>query len=123
MTKSELVKEISTQSGESVDTSSRVLDAIMSSVTKALANNNRVTLVGFGTFEVRDRNAREGRNPKTGETIKIAASKSPAFKAGKSLKESVNQEPKKTDPKKKVVEKVGAMPIKKKAVAKKIKAQ
>ena len=60
----------------------------------ALASGDKVTLVGFGTFEVKERAAREGRNPATGETIKIKASKAPAFKAGKELKEKVNSKKK-----------------------------
>jgi Bacterial nucleoid DNA-binding protein len=64
--------------------------AVINSVTKALKKGDAVTLVGFGTFQVRKRAARTGRNPKTGETIKIKASKNPAFKAGKALKDAVN---------------------------------
>jgi DNA-binding protein HU-beta len=66
------------------------VDAVISTITKALKKGDTVTLVGFGTFQVRTRAAREGRNPKTGDTIKIAASKNPAFKAGKALKDAVN---------------------------------
>ena len=61
-----------------------------SAVTKALSKGDQVTLVGFGTFSVRERAARTGRNPRTGEEIKIAAAKIPAFKAGKALKDAVN---------------------------------
>jgi len=70
--------------------SSRAVDAVVAAVTKALKDGDAVTLVGFGTFQVRDRAARTGRNPKTGDTIKIAASKNPSFKAGKALKDAVN---------------------------------
>lgn len=68
----------------------RALDAFTDSVTAALKNGDQVALVGFGTFAVRDRAARSGRNPQTGETIQIAAAKIPAFKAGKALKDACN---------------------------------
>ena len=68
----------------------RAVDAMIAAVTKALKKGDTVTLVGFGTFQVRKRAARTGRNPKTGESIKIAASQTPAFKAGKALKDAVN---------------------------------
>ena len=64
--------------------------AVTDSIVAALKNGEKVQLVGFGTFEVKERAEREGRNPKTGETIKIAASKSPAFSAGKGLKDAIN---------------------------------
>ena len=64
--------------------------AVTDSIVAALKNGEKVQLVGFGTFEVKERAARDGRNPKTGETIKIAASKAPAFSAGKGLKDAVN---------------------------------
>jgi len=66
------------------------VDGMTSAVTTALSTGDQVTLVGFGTFSVRDRAARTGRNPRTGEEIKIAAAKIPAFKAGKALKDAVN---------------------------------
>ena len=68
----------------------RAVDAMVAAITKALKKGDTVTLVGFGTFSVRKRGARTGRNPRTGETIKIKASKNPAFKAGKALKDAVN---------------------------------
>ncbi|MCB1598787.1 MAG: HU family DNA-binding protein, partial [Xanthomonadales bacterium] len=68
----------------------RALDAFISVVTKALKAGDSVTLTGFGTFDVRKRAARQGRNPQTGATIKIKASKNPGFKAGKALKDAVN---------------------------------
>lgn len=68
----------------------RALDAMVETIAKALKKGDTVTLVGFGTFSVRKRAARQGRNPQTGATIKIKASKSPAFKAGKGLKDAVN---------------------------------
>ena len=66
------------------------VDGMTSAVTTALSTGDQVTLVGFGTFSVRDRAARTGRNPRTGEEIAIAAAKIPAFKAGKALKDAVN---------------------------------
>lgn len=68
----------------------RALDAMIEAVTETLKKGETVNLIGFGTFEVRDRKARTGRNPQTGATIQIAAAKSPAFKAGKALKDAVN---------------------------------
>jgi len=68
----------------------RALDAMISSISGALKKGDSLTLVGFGTFSVRSRAARSGRNPKTGETIQIKAAKVPAFKAGKALKDAVN---------------------------------
>ena len=68
----------------------RAVDAMIETITKALKKGDTVTLVGFGTFSVRKRAARQGRNPQTGDTIKIKASKNPAFKAGKALKDAVN---------------------------------
>ena len=68
----------------------RALDAMIDSISGALKKGDSLTLVGFGTFSVRSRAARAGRNPKTGETIQIKASKVPAFKVGKALKEAVN---------------------------------
>ena len=68
----------------------RALDAMISSISGALKKGDSLTLVGFGTFSVRSRAARAGRNPKTGETIQIKAAKVPAFKAGKALKDALN---------------------------------
>ena len=68
----------------------RALDAVTDAITEALKKGDTVSVLGFGTFSVRERAAREGRNPRTGETIKIKASKNPAFKAGKALKDAVN---------------------------------
>ena len=68
----------------------RAVDAMIEVIKKALKKGDTVTLVGFGTFSVRKRAARQGRNPQTGDTIKIKASKNPAFKAGKALKDAVN---------------------------------
>ena len=68
----------------------RAVDAMIEVIKKALKKGDSVTLVGFGTFQVRKRAARQGRNPRTGQTIKIKASKIPSFKAGKALKDAVN---------------------------------
>ena len=89
MNKSELIDAIATQSGVTKTTASRMLDAFVDSITGSLKKGDSVTLVGFGTFYVGERSARIGRNPKTGASIKIAASRSPKFRAGKGLKESV----------------------------------
>ncbi|EKQ6889197.1 HU family DNA-binding protein, partial [Salmonella enterica] len=69
----------------------RVVDAMVASITESLQKGDDVALVGFGTFTVRDRAARTGRNPQTGKEIQIAAAKVPAFRAGKGLKDAVNQ--------------------------------
>jgi len=90
MNKSDLVDAIAESAGLSKADAGRALDALVDSVTSALQSGQSVSLVGFGTFSVRDRAARTGRNPRTGETIQIAASKNPAFKAGKALKDAVN---------------------------------
>jgi DNA-binding protein HU-beta len=90
MTKNELVKEMAEKAGVSVADAQKCLDGFTSSVTDALKRKDKLTLVGFGTFETKDRTAREGRNPSNGETIQIAAAKVPGFKAGKSLKDAVN---------------------------------
>ncbi|MCK5662171.1 MAG: HU family DNA-binding protein [Thiotrichaceae bacterium] len=90
MNKSELVNAIADNADLSKASAGRALDATVKAITDSLANNEAVTLIGFGTFEVRERAARTGRNPRTGESIQIKASKNPAFKAGKALKEAVN---------------------------------
>ena len=90
MNKSDLVDAIADSAGLSKADAGRALDAVVDSITGALKSGQSVSLVGFGTFTVRDRAARTGRNPRTGETIQIAASKNPAFKAGKALKDAVN---------------------------------
>lgn len=92
MNKSELLMSMSEKSGLKKVDAEKALNAFVESVTESLANGDKVQLVGFGTFEVRDRKAREGRNPrKPDEVIQIPASKAPVFKAGKSLKEAVNK--------------------------------
>lgn len=89
MNKSDLIQAVVEKTGLSKKDSANVVDAILDSISDSLAKGDKVQLVGFGTFEVRSRNAREGRNPATGEAIKIKASKVPAFKAGKALKDMV----------------------------------
>jgi len=90
MNKSELIDAVADKADLSKADASKAVDAFMDSVGGALKQGDEVTLVGFGTFTVRDRAARTGRNPRTGETIQIPASKMPGFKAGKALKDSVN---------------------------------
>ena len=90
MNKSELIDAIADNSGLSKADSGRALDAVISSVSGALKDNDQVTIVGFGTFLVRQRSARTGRNPQTGAEIQIAAANVPAFKPGKALKDAVN---------------------------------
>ena len=90
MNKAELVAAIAAQAELSKKDSEKALKAFIDIVTDELVKGEKVQLVGFGTFEVKERAAREGRNPKTGEKITIDASKCPAFTAGKALKDSVN---------------------------------
>ncbi len=89
MNRAELVEAVAEKAAITKKDSEKVLTAVLDSIAEALAKGEKVQLVGFGTFEVRHRQAREGRNPSTGETIKIAAQKVPAFKAGKALKDSL----------------------------------
>ena len=90
MNKAELIDAIADSAELSKASASRALDSAIESITKALKRGDTVTLVGFGTFSVRKRAARIGRNPRTGESIKIKASKVPGFKAGKALKDAIN---------------------------------
>ena len=90
MNKAELVAKMAEKSGMTKKDTEVALNSFMASVEEALVAGEKVQLVGFGTFETRERAAREGRNPQTGETMKIAASKAPKFKAGKALKDAVN---------------------------------
>ena len=90
MNKSELIDAIAATADISKAAAARALDAVIDSVTDTLKSGGKVSLVGFGTFEVKERAARVGRNPKTGEEINIAASRVPSFKAGKALKDAVN---------------------------------
>ncbi|MDA8169663.1 MAG: HU family DNA-binding protein [Nitrospiraceae bacterium] len=89
MTKTELVDKISSQAGISKADAGRALDATIDSIKGALKKGQKVTLVGFGTFYVNKRKSRKGRNPRTGEEIKIPAMKVPKFTAGKMLKDSI----------------------------------
>ncbi len=89
MNKTELVAAIADKAGISKKDADAALAAFVGTVEDALKKGDKVALVGFGTFEVRERGARTGINPKTKETIKIAACKAPAFKAGKALKDAV----------------------------------
>jgi DNA-binding protein HU-beta len=91
MNKAELIAKIAEESKLTKKAAETALDAFITSVETALKDGQKVQLVGFGTFEVRQRAARKGRNPQTKEEIKIPASKAPVFKAGKALKELVNK--------------------------------
>ncbi|GBG12778.1 DNA-binding protein HU-beta [Novimethylophilus kurashikiensis] len=92
MNKTELIDAISAKvNGVSKASVAAVVDATVATISDALKSGDKVQLIGFGTFETRARAAREGRNPKTGEKLKIAASKTPAFSAGKALKDAVNK--------------------------------
>lgn len=90
MNKTELVEAMAKEAKLSKKDAEAALKAFTDTVAKALKKGDKVQLVGFGTFEVSKRAAREGRNPQTGATMKIAASKAPKFKAGKALKDSLN---------------------------------
>jgi len=90
MNKAELIDAVSGQTGLQKSEATRAVDAVFESITSALKSGDAVSLLGFGTFVVKARAARAGRNPRTGETIEIAASKVPGFKAGKALKDAVN---------------------------------
>ncbi len=89
MNKQELVSAVAERSGMTKKDVERAVNAVFEVIEESLAGGDRVSLVGFGTFEVRDRAARVGRNPQTGEEIRIAATRVPAFRAGKSLKDAV----------------------------------
>lgn len=90
MNKAELVESIAKSADLSKASAGRALDGFINAVTKGLKKGDTITLVGFGTFSVRKRAARKGRNPRTGQEIKIKAAKIPSFKAGKALKDTVN---------------------------------
>ena len=91
MTKAELVTSIAEKTGLTKKDSEKALAAFVDTVTETLAKGDSIQLVGFGTFEVRERAAREGINPRTKEKIEIAATKAPAFKAGRALKDAVSE--------------------------------
>jgi len=90
MNKAELIDAVAGEANLSKADAGRAVDAIIDSITSALGKGQQVSVVGFGTFSVKHRAARAGRNPRTGETIKIKASNVPGFKAGKALKDAVN---------------------------------
>ena len=90
MNKGDLIGAVSEGTGLSKADAGRAIDAVIETIKKALKKGETVSIVGFGTFAVRKRAARQGRNPQTGATIKIKASKNPSFKAGKALKDAVN---------------------------------
>ncbi|MES9904170.1 MAG: HU family DNA-binding protein [Sedimenticola sp.] len=90
MNKTELVDAMADAADISKAAAGRALDGLIDGITEALKNGDQVSVIGFGSFTVRERAARTGRNPQTGATIQIKASKNPAFKAGKALKDAVN---------------------------------
>ena len=90
MNKTEFIAAVAEEAGLSKTDAAKAVKAFTDVVAEELKKGEKVQLVGFGTFEVAEREAREGRNPRTGETMTIAASKSPKFKAGKALKDSLN---------------------------------
>lgn len=90
MNKTELVAAVAEKAGITKKDAESAVSAVFESIESALVSGDKVQLIGFGTFEVKERAAREGRNPSTGETITIAASKVPSFKAGAGLKKAVN---------------------------------
>ncbi len=90
MNKSEFVDAIAKETGFTKAEAAQAVEAFVHVVTEALKNNEPVNLVGFGSFQIKHREARTGRNPRTGETIEIKASNVPTFKAGKALKDAVN---------------------------------
>jgi DNA-binding protein HU-beta len=90
MNKTELIKKVAAENGLSQKAAAAAVDSVLTSITDSLAAREPVTLIGFGTFTCRHRDARVGRNPANGKQIKIAASNTPIFKAGKAFKEKVN---------------------------------
>ncbi len=91
MNKTELISKVAERTGMTKKDTEKVVNEVFEVVSDQLAQEDKVQLIGFGTFEVRERAAREGRNPATGEVIHIEATKVPAFKAGKALKEKVKK--------------------------------
>ena len=90
MNKTELVANVAEKAGLTKKDAEKALGAVIESIEEALVEGDKIQLIGFGTFEGKDRAARTGRNPQTGKEIKIAASRNPVFKAGKALKDAVN---------------------------------
>ncbi len=91
MNKGELIDYVSGRAEVTKKDAEKAINAVLDGIQGALVDGDKVQLVGFGTFEVRERSARKGRNPQTGQTIDIPASKVPAFKGGKMLKEAIDQ--------------------------------
>lgn len=91
MNKTELIEAIASRTEMTKTDVDKVVTSLVEVITDSLANGDKVSLKGFGNFEVRNRDARTGRNPRTGETMEIAASKAPAFKASSALKKAVNK--------------------------------
>ena len=89
MTKTELIDNVAAQTNLTKKDSGKAVDAVVAGISGALANGDKVTLVGFGSFEVKKREARQGRNPQNGKPINIPARKVPVFRAGKALKDAV----------------------------------
>lgn len=100
MNKTELVEAIAASTALSKANAAKALDAFIATVTEQLSQEQQVTIVGFGTFLVRSRESRSGRNPRTGEEITIPAQKVPAFKPGKNIKDAVNKKEEKKEEKK-----------------------
>ncbi|SDH46306.1 bacterial nucleoid protein Hbs [Alteribacillus persepolensis] len=90
MNKTDLINAVAEQADISKKDASKAVDAVFDSITETLKKGDKIQLVGFGSFEVRERAARKGRNPQTGEEIEIPATKNPAFRPGKQLKDAVN---------------------------------
>ena len=91
MNKSDLIAAVAAKTGEKKKNAEASINAVVDVVAETLAKGDKIQLVGFGSFEVRSRAARKGRNPQTGKEMKIAAKKAPVFKAGKALKDAVNK--------------------------------
>ena len=91
MNRTDLIEKVVESTGVTKKEATAVVTAAFDAITEALVAGDKVQLIGFGTFETRERAARMGKNPQTGEAVEIAACKAPAFKAGKALKEAVNQ--------------------------------
>lgn len=91
MKKNDLIAQVADKSGLSKTDAGKALEAVLDTITSALASGDEVRIIGFGTFSVSNRAATTGRNPRTGEVIQIAASKQPKFKAGSPLKDAVNK--------------------------------
>lgn len=91
MNKAELIEVVVEKTGASKKDIDAIIRATFDAISEAMADGDKVSLVGFGNFEARERNARTGKNPRTGEAIEIAACKVPSFKAGKALKDAVNK--------------------------------